>query len=78
VIPLITSYLVHRPEGATELQQTRLFRGTFFRVIALDHLYHLEHHLYPAVPHYNWVKLAARLDPFLAAQKIEAHRVPRR
>ena len=30
------------------------------------HLYHLEHHLFPAVPHTNWPRLAKRLDPHLA------------
>ena len=29
----------------------------------MEHLYHLEHHLYPAVPHHNWPELARRLDP---------------
>ncbi len=62
IIPLITSYAVHTPYGANELLQTRLFRGKFFSVIAFDHLYHLEHHLYPMVPHKNWPKLAQRLD----------------
>jgi beta-carotene hydroxylase len=43
-----------------------LFRGWFVRLIAFDHLYHLEHHLYPAVPHHHWKHLAQRLDPHLA------------
>ena len=34
-------------------------------MLALGHLYHLEHHLYPAVPHQNWPELARRLDPHL-------------
>jgi beta-carotene hydroxylase len=32
-------------------------------VIFRQHLYHLEHHLYPAVPHQRWPQLATRLDP---------------
>ncbi|RLS36280.1 MAG: hypothetical protein DWH78_08970 [Planctomycetota bacterium] len=36
----------------------------YARLLAADHLYHLEHHLYPAVPHHNWRTLAVRLDPF--------------
>jgi beta-carotene hydroxylase len=64
VIPLITSYVPHNAEGRTMLTQTRLFRGKVASVIAMEHLYHLEHHLYPAVPHHNWPKLARRLDPY--------------
>jgi beta-carotene hydroxylase len=64
IIPLITSYIPHDPDGKDMLTQTRLFRGRFASIIALEHLYHLEHHLYPAVPHHNWPKLAKRLDTF--------------
>jgi beta-carotene hydroxylase len=65
VIPLITSYVPHDPQGKNELFQTRAFRGVVASVIALEHLYHLEHHLYPSVPHQNWPELARRLDPHL-------------
>jgi beta-carotene hydroxylase len=65
IIPLVTSYLPHAPDAEGELFQTRVFRGVVARVVALEHLYHLEHHLYPAVPHHNWPELARRLDPFL-------------
>jgi beta-carotene hydroxylase len=64
VIPLITSYIPHNPDGRSVLSQTLLFRGKIASIIALEHLYHLEHHLYPAVPHHNWPKLAHRLDPY--------------
>lgn len=63
--PLITVYLTHDASSSRELEQTRLFRGWFVRLIAFDHLYHLEHHLYPAVPHHHWKHLAQRLDPYL-------------
>jgi beta-carotene hydroxylase len=63
IIPLITSYIPHSPENQEEVMQTRLFRGKVLSIIALEHLYHLEHHLYPAVPHSNWPELAKRLDP---------------
>ena len=33
-------------------------------------LYHLEHHLYPAVPHHHWPALARRLDPYFDAAGI--------
>ncbi|HEY2325338.1 MAG TPA: fatty acid desaturase [Thermoanaerobaculia bacterium] len=32
-------------------------------ILGAQHLYHLEHHLYPQVPHHNWPELARRLDP---------------
>jgi beta-carotene hydroxylase len=64
IIPLITSYIPHDPNGKNMLYQTRLFRGVVASVIAMEHLYHLEHHLYPAVPHHNWPHLAKRLDPY--------------
>lgn len=64
IIPLITSYIPHDPSGESELFQTRLYRGRVASLIAVEHLYHLEHHLYPGVPHHNWPELAKRLDPF--------------
>lgn len=71
VIPLVTSYLPHNPDGITALQQTRLFRGKVFSIIAMEHLYHLEHHLYPMVPHHNWPELARRLDPIFKTAGLE-------
>ena len=71
VFPLMTSYLPHDKTGATALQQTRLFRGKVLDLLAFEHLYHLEHHLYPQVPHYRWPDLAKRLDPFFAAQGLQ-------
>jgi beta-carotene hydroxylase len=71
IIPLVTSYIPHNPEGRTTLEQTRLFRGRVASIIALEHLYHLEHHLYPQVPHHNWPKLARRLDPYFEQAKID-------
>lgn len=64
VFPLITVYIPHIAEGKTPFTQTRVFRGWCFRLVAMDHLYHLEHHLYPAVPHHHWRTLAVRLDPW--------------
>lgn len=75
IIPLVTSYFVHRPEESHVLRQTRLFRGRFYSLVALDHLYHLEHHLYPQVPHQNWKALASRLDPHFEMAGVEAQRV---
>ena len=64
LFPLITSFIPHDPNGKTEFTQTRLFRGRVLSVVALEHLYHLEHHLYSQVPHHNWPRLARRLDPY--------------
>ncbi len=75
LIPLITSYLPHDADAADALHQTRRFRGLVARVLAVDHLYHLEHHLYPAVPHQNWRRLARRLDPWLDAQGVRCIRI---
>ena len=62
--PLITAYLPHDPGGGDELHQTQRFRGKFLAVVFGQHLYHLEHHLYPKVPHHHWPELARRLDPY--------------
>jgi len=74
LIPLVTSYLPHDPAGGDELSQTRLFRGLVASMVAVEHLYHLEHHLFPSVPHQNWPRLAQRLDPHLAQAGVKAVR----
>ena len=63
IFPITTVLIPHDATGTDALTQTRLFRGRVLSVIALEHLYHLEHHLYPQVPHHNWPVLARRLDP---------------
>lgn len=75
IIPLITSYIPHNPHGKSELLQTRLFRGKVLSVVALEHTYHLEHHLYPAVPHHNWPQLAKVLDPYFEAAGLKPIRL---
>lgn len=75
IIPLITSYLPHDPGGQDEVHQTRAFRGVVLSLVAFEHLYHLEHHLYPAVPHHNWPKLARRLEPFFRAAGVRPVRL---
>jgi len=67
IVPLATAYIPHRPSGDGELFQTKRFRGLALRCFAFEHLYHLEHHLYPAVPHHHWPELSRRLDPILDA-----------
>lgn len=76
VVPLVTAYIPHTPGGDRPLSQTRRFRGWLARLIALDHLYHLEHHLYPAVPHHRWPELACRLDPYLDQAGVPIVRFP--
>ncbi len=77
IIPFVTAYLPHDPKAVDALHQTRLFRGVLIRFLAFDHLYHLEHHLYPAVPHQNWPRLAQRLDPWFEEMGITPVQVGR-
>ncbi len=74
IIPLITSYLVHIPQESGAIRQTKIFRGFFFRIVALDHLYHLEHHLFPQVPHCRWPQLATILNPYFQDEQLTAIR----
>jgi len=75
IIPFMTSYIPHDANGTDEISQTRLFRGKLFSILALDHLYHLEHHLYPQVPHQNWAELAKRLDPYFEGKGVHARKL---
>jgi beta-carotene hydroxylase len=75
IFPLITAHLQHFPAERNALFQTRTFRGLGARIVAADHLYHLEHHLYPAVPHQHWRLLAERLDPYLAKAGVRPSRL---
>jgi beta-carotene hydroxylase len=70
--PLMTAYIPHEPAAHGTMQQTRRFRGRLADLLFRHHLYHLEHHLYPAVPHRNWARLAQRLDPYLDAADVKA------
>lgn len=71
VFPFITAFIPHDAAGASALTQTRLYRGRVLSVLALEHLYHLEHHLYPMVPHQRWPELARRLDPHFRRLGVE-------
>jgi beta-carotene hydroxylase len=66
IFPFMTSHLPHDPRGDSPLRQTRLFRGKVIGWLSAEHLYHLEHHLYPQVPHHRWPELARRLDSYFA------------
>jgi beta-carotene hydroxylase len=69
--PLATVWIPHRVDGKDKLTQTHAVRGRLVPELFLQHTYHLEHHLYPAVPSYCWRELARRLDPFLRARGVE-------
>ncbi len=71
VYPFMTSFMPHDGTTGDPLRQTRLFRGKVVAWLSCEHLYHLEHHLYPQVPHQRWPDLARRLDPFFAEQGIK-------
>ena len=71
IFPLVTVFIPHNAEGRDALEQTRWFRGRVLALLAFDHLYHLEHHLYPQVPHQRWAALARRLAPHLSARGLE-------
>lgn len=75
IFPLITAYIPHIAAGDVELHQTKLFRGRVLSIVALEHLYHLEHHLYPQIPHHNWPALARRLDPYFQREGIQPIRL---
>jgi beta-carotene hydroxylase len=69
--PVATVWVPHRAEGTDELSRTRALRGRIVPELFLQHTYHLEHHLYPSVPSFNWKKLADRLDPYLRSQGVQ-------
>lgn len=66
--PLTTAYLPHYKPGTAPLAQARTVRGAIVPVLFMNLTYHLEHHLYPQVPSMNLARLAAHLDPLLAAR----------
>jgi beta-carotene hydroxylase len=71
IFPLMTVFIPHNAEGRNVLEHTRWFRGRVLGWLAFDHLYHLEHHLYPQVPHHHWAVLARRLAPYLSGQGLK-------
>jgi beta-carotene hydroxylase len=74
--PLLVVYLPHRHPGHDPLTQTGSLRGRLVPALLLEQTYHLEHHLYPAVPSHHLPELARRLDPILAAAGVRIPRVP--
>lgn len=76
VYPLLTVHLPHHGYGDTPLTQTGTLRGFFIPRLFLELTYHLEHHLYPAVPSHHLAELSVRLDPLLRAKGVRPRWVP--
>ena len=75
IYPFATADLVHDASATDDLHRTRLFRGRVLEVLALEHLYHLEHHLYPQLQPQNSPEQARRLDPYFARQGLQPIRL---
>jgi beta-carotene hydroxylase len=71
IFPFALVMIPHDARAKGPLFQTRAFRGRLVPMALLHHTYHLEHHLYPAVPAHNWRRLALRLDPHLRAAGVK-------
>lgn len=71
VFPLFTVYIPHILNYEHPLFQTIKFKGPIISLIFAEHNYHLEHHLYPSVPHQNWKKLSKRLNSFIKDKEIK-------
>jgi beta-carotene hydroxylase len=76
VYPLLTVYLPHHDYGDTPLSQTGSLRCRIIPALFLELTYHLEHHLYPAVPSHQLPELSRRLDPFFRKADVRTRRVP--
>jgi beta-carotene hydroxylase len=76
VYPLLTVYLPHHDYGDDPLTQTGSLRGRIIPALFLELTYHLEHHLYPAVPSHNLPELARRLDPIFQHAGVQRKWVP--
>jgi beta-carotene hydroxylase len=75
VYPLLTVYLPHHDYGDSPLTQTSSLRGWLVPALFLELTYHLEHHLYPAVPSHNLPRLARQLDPLLQEAGVQTRGV---
>jgi len=75
IYPLSTVHLPHNIHGENALFQTYTLRGRFIPRLFLELTYHLEHHLYPAVPSHNYAELSRRLEPYLERAGVEPVKV---
>lgn len=71
IYPLSTVHLPHNVNGQNALFQTYTLRGRIIPKLFLELTYHLEHHLYPAVPSHNYAELSRRLEPYLEQAGVE-------
>lgn len=76
VYPLLTVHLPHHQYGDSPWTQTGTLRGRIIPALFLELTYHLEHHLYPAVPSHHLPELSRRLDPFARTAGVQPRRVP--
>ncbi len=74
--PIAFVVLPHDVGAAREIDRTRAFRGRIVPALLLQHLFHLEHHLYPMVPSHRWRELGRRLEPHLAHAGVRMVRIP--
>ena len=75
VYPLLTVHLPHHHYGDSPWSQTSSLRGRVIPALSLELTYHLEHHLYPAVPSHNLPVLGRRLEPLFSANGVKPRRV---
>jgi beta-carotene hydroxylase len=75
VYPLLTVYLPHHHYGDSPWTQTSSLRGRVIPVLFLELTYHLEHHLFPAVPSHHLPELSRRLEPYFDAAGVVPRRV---
>ncbi len=71
VYPLSTVHLPHNANGKNALFQTYTLRGRIIPALFLELTYHLEHHLYPAVPSHHYQELSRRLEPYFEQEGVE-------
>jgi beta-carotene hydroxylase len=76
VYPLLTVHLPHRHYGDSPWTQTSSLRGRLIPALFLELTYHLEHHLYPAVPSHHLPRLSRRLEPYLREAGVTPRWVP--
>ena len=74
--PVFAVWLPHRYFEPEPTRHALTFRGVLMPRLFLPLAYHLEHHLYPAVPSHNLPELARRLEPTLRARGVGVVRVP--
>jgi beta-carotene hydroxylase len=74
--PTFAVWLPHRHFEPEPTRHSLTCRGRLIPRMFLPLAYHLEHHLYPAVPSHNLPELARRLEPALRERGVGFVRVP--